>query len=69
MQTLYSPHPMISYLESVNAEHVGTETLSGEGVADRGALVDDKDASLLELLDVLAGCIDWFVRFDQIDMK
>jgi hypothetical protein len=49
---------MISYLESVNAKHVGTETLGGEGVADGGALMDDKDASFLELLDVLAGCID-----------
>lgn len=43
------------YLKSVNAEHVGAEALSSQGVADRGTLVDDKDAGLLELLDVLAG--------------
>lgn len=43
------------YLKSVNAEHVGAEALGGQGVADRGALVDDNDAGFLELLDVLTG--------------
>lgn len=45
----------IYYLKSVNAEHIGTEALGSQGVADRGALVDDKDAGLLELLDMLTG--------------
>lgn len=43
------------YLKTVNTEHVGAEALGSQGVADRGALVDDNDAGLLELLDVLAG--------------
>ena len=38
-------------------------------MADGGALVDDKNASLLELLDVLAGCIDWIVRFSSRSAK
>lgn len=43
------------YLKSVNAQHVDSETLGAESMADRSALVDHDDARLLELSNVLAG--------------
>lgn len=60
------------YLKSVDAEHVCAETLGSESMADRRALVNDNDTSILELFDVFTRCIDTSKELscgDQIKTK